>query len=60
MGLDETTEVVKGANLITYFQFVLENDVKEDFLFFTPTDGRAISLEVFDIIGHFLQMNEIN
>jgi hypothetical protein len=38
---------------------VLENYIKEDFLFCKPTDGRAMSLEEFDIINHFLEENEI-
>jgi len=29
-------------------------------LFCKPSDGRAMSLEVFNIIKHFLEENEIN
>jgi hypothetical protein len=39
---------------------ILGNDIKEDFLFCKPTDVRTVSLEVFSIINHFLEENEIN
>jgi hypothetical protein len=52
--VDEKTDVVKNASLITYVRYVLEN------MFCKPTDGRATSLEVFYIINHCLEENEIN
>jgi len=39
---------------------VLEYDIKENFLFCEPIDGRTVSQEVFNIINHFLEENEIN
>jgi hypothetical protein len=33
---------------------------KGEFLFCKPTDGRATSLEVLDIINGFLEENQIN
>jgi hypothetical protein len=34
--------------------------MKEDFLYGKPIDGRATSLEVFNVINHFPEENEIN
>jgi hypothetical protein len=39
---------------------ILESDIKEDFLYFIPTDDRTTSLEVLNIINHFIEENEIN
>jgi len=38
---------------ITYVRYVFENDIREDFLFCRPIDGRATSLEVFNILTTF-------
>jgi hypothetical protein len=45
--VDEATAVVTDAHLITYFRCMLENDIKEDFLFCKPVDGRATSLKSY-------------
>jgi hypothetical protein len=37
----------------------LENAIKEDILFYMSIDGRAVSLEMFNIINNFLEDNEI-
>jgi hypothetical protein len=58
--VDVAIDVVQDANLNTYVLHELENYVKETFLFWKPTDGRVTSLEVFHIINHLLQVNEIN
>jgi len=60
MQVDETTNVVKDAYLITYVWYVLENDMKETFMFCKPIDGRTTSLEVFSIVNHVAEQNEIN
>jgi hypothetical protein len=54
------TDGVKYVHLITHIQSVLVRDIKEDLSFCKPTDGRAISLEVFNLINHFVVDNEIN
>jgi hypothetical protein len=41
-------------------QYVLENDMKEDSLFCKPIESRAMSLEVFNVINHFLWEKETN
>jgi len=56
--VDEATDVGKDEHFITYVPYVLENYVNDAFLFFKPTEGRDTSLEVFDIINHFLEVNE--
>jgi hypothetical protein len=38
---------------------VLENDAKENLLFLKSIDGGATSLEVFNVIKHFIGQNEI-
>jgi hypothetical protein len=40
---DKATVVVKGAHLPAYLQYVLEN-IKKDFMFYKPIDGRDTSL----------------
>jgi hypothetical protein len=57
--VDKATDVVRDAHLITYIRYVLENDVKENCLFCRCADGRAVSLEVFNIINTFLEESEI-
>jgi lipoate-protein ligase A len=47
------------------FTYMLENyteeeEEEEEDLFCKPVDGRLMSLEVFNIIYHFLEENEIN
>jgi hypothetical protein len=39
--IGKATDVVKDEHLITFVQYVLENDIKEDILFLKPVDGRA-------------------
>jgi len=39
---------------------VLENYIKKIILFHQPTDGTAMSFEVFNVINHFLEGTEIN
>jgi hypothetical protein len=58
--VDVATDVVKYLHLITHVQPVLVRDIKEDLSFCKPTDGRAISLEVFNLINHLVEDNEIN
>jgi hypothetical protein len=55
----EITDVVKDAYLITYVWYV-ENDTRRIFLFCKLAEGRATSLEVFNIINHVLEGNETN
>jgi hypothetical protein len=56
----EENDAVKDALLITYVCCVLESGIKKVILFCKSVDGRATSLEVFSIINHFLEENEIN
>jgi hypothetical protein len=39
--IDETTDVVKGAHLIMYVQYVVDMIHRRNLLFWKPTDGRA-------------------
>jgi len=58
--VDEVIGIVKDAHLITYVWFVFENCMKENCLFFEATDGTTTSLEVLNIINHYVEENEIN
>jgi hypothetical protein len=58
--INEATDAVKDAHLFTCVWHVLESYIKKDFLFYKPIDGKAMSLEVFNVINHFLEKNEIN
>jgi hypothetical protein len=57
--VNDKSYVVKDAHLITSVWYVLENDIKEDFLFCTLIDGRATSLELFSITNHSIGANKI-
>jgi hypothetical protein len=54
------TDVVKDAHSITAVRYVLDNDTKEGFLFYRPTNGRAALLDVFSITNDLLEEDEIN
>jgi hypothetical protein len=56
--VDIETDAVEDVYLIANVRYMLQNYIREDFLFCRPTDGRATSLEVFNIINHFLQQTE--
>jgi hypothetical protein len=56
--VDEATGVVTDAHIIAYVRFVLENGIKEDFLFFKPTDSGVMLLGVFNIINHFKEPSQ--
>jgi len=57
--VDEATNVVTDGNLIIYVAYAMENDIKENVLFCKPTDDRAASLEVLNVINHFLHEKEM-
>jgi hypothetical protein len=58
MQADETADVIKDAQLMPSILYPLEKIKKEYFSFRKPTDGRATSLEVFNISNHFLGDND--
>jgi hypothetical protein len=58
--VDDAADVIKGAHLIIYVRYVLENVLNWDLLFCKPTDGTATLLEVFNIMNRFQEENEIN
>lgn len=53
--VDEATDVVKDAHLITYVRYISANEIKEDLLFCKPIVGRATAVEVFNMIDNFFQ-----
>nr|XP_042897067.1 protein FAM200A-like [Parasteatoda tepidariorum]XP_042902277.1 protein FAM200A-like [Parasteatoda tepidariorum]XP_042906149.1 protein FAM200A-like [Parasteatoda tepidariorum]XP_042906152.1 protein FAM200A-like [Parasteatoda tepidariorum] len=56
--VDEATDVLKDAHLITYVRYVVETDVREDMLFCKPIEGNTTASEVFNMIDKFF--NEYN
>ena len=51
--MDEATDVVKGAHLITYVRCVVETYVT-DLLFCKPIEGITTAREIFNMIDTFL------
>lgn len=48
--VDEATDVIKDAHLITYVRYVVETDVKEDMLFCKPSEGNTTASEIFNMM----------
>ena len=57
--VDEATNVLKDAHLITYVRYVVETDVREDMLFCKPIECNITAREVFKIIDNFSNVNGI-
>ncbi|XP_035211445.1 protein FAM200A-like [Stegodyphus dumicola] len=57
--VDEATDVLKDAHLITYVRYVVETDVREIMLFCKPIECNATAREVFKIIDNFFNENGI-
>ncbi|XP_066978963.1 zinc finger BED domain-containing protein 5-like [Macrobrachium rosenbergii] len=58
--VDEATDVVKDAHLISYVRYISANEIKEDLLFCEPRVGRATAAEVFNMIDNFFSEHGIN
>lgn len=58
--VDEATDVVKDAHLITYVRYISANEIKEDLLFCKPIVGRATAVEVFNMIDNFFNEHGIS
>ncbi|XP_067139511.1 zinc finger BED domain-containing protein 5-like [Centruroides vittatus] len=57
--VDEATDVLKDAHLITYVRYVVETDVREDMLFCKPIECNTTARQVFNIIDNFFNENDI-
>ncbi|XP_063856105.1 zinc finger BED domain-containing protein 5-like [Scylla paramamosain] len=58
--IDEATDVVKDAHLITYVCYISANEIKEDLLFCKPIVGRATAVKVFNMIDNFFNEHGIS
>ena len=52
--LDDATEVIKDAHLITYVRYLVETDVREDMIFCKSIKCNTTAIKVFIINDIFL------